>query len=717
MEEIVRKKRIRAGHKGSVTRIIAQVSGMFDSSQINPSKMTQHLQTLKEKREVLKKLDSEILDATAEEKELTDEVEESDLFKEKIDLAIIDIEGALAGTKTSDAMNIPLVTNQVQTPNQTANQDQQTNQAVTTGQIQPVNQNATAQPVTVHDDSSDSQRSSQRSVAPAISPTKERTEQLSSSSHSASSSQSSSRAPYSVPKVKLPKLSLKTFNGDLTTWITFWDNFESSIHNNPDLSAIDKFNYLNSLLEGNAATAISGLTLSSANYDEAVVILKKRFGNRQQIITKHMDVLLSLEAVTSNHNLEGLRYLYDLVESHVRSLRSLGIPSSSYGSLLSSIFMTKLPQELRVTVSREITNDEWDLDSIMKAVEREIAARELASISVCSPVKKQSREYPTAAALFSNNSAPVCSYCDQPHSSSSCQMITDLGRRKQILMRSGRCFVCLKKGHISKECRSPRGCSSCGKRHHSSLCGSSKPSQPDTSQSSQHTLPDMQGHNTAQVTWPSTQKTNSTQSSPVLSMYVSTRTPVLLQTARAQVFQPDKPCNTMDVRIILDSGSQRSYVENRVREILKLPTEQVETIVIKTFASKERIQVCDVIKLAIKTKDGTDLVLPFLTVPTICEPLSGQPIALARERFRHLSNLELADDGCVKGNLEINILIGADHYWKLVTGKVAQGTAGPTAIHTVLGWVLSGPVPNISGHEAALNLISAHALKVEAFAF
>ena len=284
-------------------------------------------------------------------------------------------------------------------------------------------------------------------------------------------------------------------------------------------------------------------------------------------------------------------------------------------------------------------------------------------------------------------------------------------------MKSGRCFVCLKKGHISKDCRSSRGCYSCWKRHHTSLCRSYKPSQQDISQSSQHISPGRQGHNTAQVTHPSTQKTNSTESSPVLSMYVSTRTPVLLQTARAQVFQPDKPSNTMDVRIILDSGSQRSYVENRVRETLELPTEQVETIVIKTFASKERIQVCDVIKLAIKTKDGTNLVLPFLAVPTICEPLSGQPIAIAKERFRHLSNLELADHGSVKGSLEINILIGADHYWKFVTGKVTHGTTGPTAIHTVLGWVLSGPVPNVSGHEAALNLISAHALKVEAFTF
>ena len=54
-------------------------------------------------------------------------------------------------------------------------------------------------------------------------------------------------------RVKLPKLSLKKFEGDLTKWMTFWDTFKSSVHNNPSLSKIDKFNYLNSLLESAAA--------------------------------------------------------------------------------------------------------------------------------------------------------------------------------------------------------------------------------------------------------------------------------------------------------------------------------------------------------------------------------------------------------------------------------------------------------------------------------
>ena len=82
------------------------------------------------------------------------------------------------------------------------------------------------------------------------------------------------------PQVKLPKLELKKFDGDVSKWHPFWDTFQSSIHNNPSLAEIGKFNYLNSLLLGTASDAISGLSLTAANYEEAITILKRRFGNK-----------------------------------------------------------------------------------------------------------------------------------------------------------------------------------------------------------------------------------------------------------------------------------------------------------------------------------------------------------------------------------------------------------------------------------------------------
>ena len=60
------------------------------------------------------------------------------------------------------------------------------------------------------------------------------------------------------------------------------------VDSNPDLSNIEKFNYLSSLLENTAREAIAGLSLTDANYVEAVSTLKKRFGVTQQIIRPYL---------------------------------------------------------------------------------------------------------------------------------------------------------------------------------------------------------------------------------------------------------------------------------------------------------------------------------------------------------------------------------------------------------------------------------------------
>ena len=121
--------------------------------------------------------------------------------------------------------------------------------------------------------------------------------------------------------------------------------------------------------------AVAGLKLTSENYAD---ILKKRFGNKQQIISRHMETLLELETVTSPNNIKALRRLYNQVEFQVRSLKSLEVSLNSYGNLLSSLFMIRLPQELRLIISRQIGDEERHIDEIMTIVEREICARERA---------------------------------------------------------------------------------------------------------------------------------------------------------------------------------------------------------------------------------------------------------------------------------------------------------------------------------------------------
>lgn len=159
-----------------------------------------------------------------------------------------------------------------------------------------------------------------------------------------------------------------------------------------------------------------------------------------------MDLLLNIEPITFQHNLKGLGHLYDTVESQVRSLKTLGVSADSYGSALSSVFMNKLPEELRLIISRNVREDEWTLDAILNVIEAEIIARERALGNSCRGSKRTARDPLTASSLLTSGSgAPKCSYCRQSHTSSTCRTVTDVSERRQILRRTGRCFVCLRK--------------------------------------------------------------------------------------------------------------------------------------------------------------------------------------------------------------------------------------------------------------------------------
>lgn len=95
-----------------------------------------------------------------------------------------------------------------------------------------------------------------------------------------------------------------------------------------------------------------------------------------------MDILLNVESVASCQNLRGLRQLHDTIETHIRSLGSLGVPSKSYGSLLSSIVMNTIPHDLRLIISREIRDEEWNLDHLLEMLMRQRPERELTRIPV-----------------------------------------------------------------------------------------------------------------------------------------------------------------------------------------------------------------------------------------------------------------------------------------------------------------------------------------------
>lgn len=136
--------------------------------------------------------------------------------------------------------------------------------------------------------------------------------------------------------------------------------------------------------------------------------------------------------------------------------------------------------------------------------------------------------------------------------------------RKQILRKHGRCYICLRRGHIGRDCRSHTRCSKCNGRHHVSICerDSKEPTRPPTSGSR------TQGSTPASQAAPSdlnpeAHPYTSTSTSTTSCVCEDPRKAVLLQTARARIDNPQKPHNPIEVRILVDSGSQRSYISER----------------------------------------------------------------------------------------------------------------------------------------------------------
>ena len=94
---------MRGGHRSSATRTIAALREAIETTEDLDSVVTKLEQcriTLKEKLEILKQLDEEILELV-EDDEVDNEIEQADIFKERIHVAIIESNKALGNKQSS----------------------------------------------------------------------------------------------------------------------------------------------------------------------------------------------------------------------------------------------------------------------------------------------------------------------------------------------------------------------------------------------------------------------------------------------------------------------------------------------------------------------------------------------------------------------------------------------------------------------------------------
>ena len=250
---------------------------------------------------------------------------------------------------------------------------------------------------------------------------------------------------------------------------------------------------------------------------------------------------------------QDLRSLYDFAETKNRALQALGVEEQSYSEVVVPTLLGKIPDAIRLTITRGRKYLEWTLGDTLEALLVEVELRE--DHCLAQHRSSEAKKGPvTSTALFAGKGDRRCAFCLENHLPEDCKKVTKTEERKKLLIKFGRCFKCINKGHRARDCKASVQCKNCKGSHNTCLCelGSQQTPAGDSGQ--------------PLVNSPS-------------SLLVGTESRIALQTAQALI-KGNVPGR---VRVLFDSGSHKSFVTTKAASNYGLEIVRKEWVTINTF--------------------------------------------------------------------------------------------------------------------------------------
>ena len=241
-------------------------------------------------------------------------------------------------------------------------------------------------------------------------------------------------------------------------------------------------------------------------------------------------------------------------------------------------------------------------------------------------------------------------------------------------MQKNKCLNCLRSGHTRYQCHSKGRCLNCGLQHHTSIC---EPREPNRDSSKKH------------------EKQEEPQSNKIVTSTMTTlastmsHTNTLMQTALVTASGPATRCQA---RILIDTGSQKTFITQCLKNKLQLKAVQNETLDVTTFGlTRGTPKSYEVVTLTLNAVNK-DVKITALVTPIICPPLSSTQHTEIPVEFKALAFANPLD---AEGDRTIDMLMGNDHYARIIVGNTKKSQDKRwMATQSKFGWLLSGPVPN-----------------------
>lgn len=299
--------------------------------------------------------------------------------------------------------------------------------------------------------------------------------------------QEQGEAPRDAPRamtssdVRLERIKPMIFSGDYSQWHEWRSLYESLVHDNDALSAIQKFHYLKQSIDGAAANVISGWHTTSENYGVAYEALVGVFDNKYRIIMAYLDELVSIPNQTSESH-TGLRQLIDTINRVVRQLKVIGCPVEHWDNFIVHILLTRMAvSSLEEWENSHDSSEMPTMAQVVKFLERRARGKLNTACSANVAVQhvqvnaSQPATAPSKGAKTgSTTPKPIkCHLCSQPHPIFRCTQFIKLPieERRSKARDLKLCFNCLAPGHRANTpaCRFGT-CQRCNKnQHHNSL--------------------------------------------------------------------------------------------------------------------------------------------------------------------------------------------------------------------------------------------------------
>jgi len=230
----------------------------------------------------------------------------------------------------------------------------------------------------------------------------------------------------------------------------------------------------------------------------------------------------------------------------------------------------------------------------------------------------------------------------------------------------------MKPNHLLKDCKVSKPCFHCQKvgNHHRSLCPKRFSSNEESETLAMFTDPLMA---------PETES----------SLLVSGEQ-VLMQTALVDTLNLNTS-KKHSTRLLLDCGSQRTYITEDLVNKLQLVSNNTEILTVFTFGStKPKEFNTPVVEFGLKLKNGHTMNIQANVVPKITGMIQRAPIN-SKQFEPFLKDHQLADT--LPSELEVSsveLLIGNDYYSELILPERKRLSPGLYLLASHLGWILSG---------------------------